>query len=160
MAQVKFSKPHLKVGLIIRDPLIVSNFSFFVVKPYDPDSNYSIKALHRLEACCGISVLSTLDAYLIPLRNIVGFTVAKGVSDSSTLILSDWRMRDISQMKLLPTWKNLLWIINQLNLVDLAQQMEAKLKALEAVVLRQQSEMTAGRQAIQGKACEKTGMSI
>ena len=105
-------------------------------------------------------MLSTLDAYLVPLRNIVGFTVAKGVFDSSTLILSDWRMRDISQMKLLPTWKNLLWIINQLNLVDLAQQMDAKLKALEAAVLRQQSEMTAGRQAIQGKACEKTGMSI
>ena len=100
-------------------------------------------------------MLSTLDAYLTPLHDILGFT--KGVFDSSTLTLSSWRMGDTSQMKLLPTWKNLLWIINQLNLVDLAQQVETKLK--EAAVLRQQLEMTAGTgQAIQGKSGEKTSI--
>ena len=138
----------------ICDHSISNNIDFSpVVKPYDPDSHFSIKVLHRLEACSGISVLSTLDAYLAPLHDILGFT--KGVFDSSTLILSSWRVGDTSQMKLLPTWKNLLSIINQLNLVDLAQQVETKLK--ETVVLRQQLEMTAGTgQTIQRKSGEKT----
>ena len=115
-------------------------FFFPVVKPFNLDSQFSIKALHRLEAYSGISVLSTLDAYLDPLCDILGFT--KGAFASSTLVLSSWRMEISYQMKLLPTWKNLLQIINQLNLVDLAERMESKLKEATGKLL----EMTPGRQ--------------
>ena len=55
-------------------------------------------------------------------------------------------------MKLLPTWKNLILIINQLNLVDLAQRMKTQLRG------KQPSEMTASaeRQVIMAKEGEKT----
>ena len=154
MIQVKFSKPLCKVDATYFLVHLIM-LSFPVVKPFDQDSYFSIKALHRLEACSGISVLSTLDAYLAPLHDILGFTMAKS---DSTIVLSSWRMGDTSQMKLLPTWKNLLWIIKQLSLVDLARQVENKLKEA-AVLVRQQLEMTAGVQAIQEKGGEKTGVS-
>ena len=90
------------------------------VTPYDPDSQFTMKALSQLETS-GIPVLSSLDI-------MKSFQQFLGLSEPTTytpaLVLDSW-LRGLSNVP--PTWKNLLLIICQLNLDSLAQQIETYL---------------------------------
>ena len=80
-----------------------------------------MRALSSLEEA-GIPVMSTLSDYTKHFQNILGLAT---FTDFNLNSLLDYWISNVRQVP--PTWKSLLLIIRQLDLDDLAQQMETYL---------------------------------
>ena len=83
---------------------------------FNPENSFNEIALSLLEAAAGIPLMNTLSDYTQRLQDILGLGTTPNLDLKSLLY------RHIP-----PTWKSLLLIIRQLNLGDLAQQMESYL---------------------------------
>ena len=97
-----------------------------VVTSYDPDMQFSISALSRLEGI-GIPVMTSLEINTPLLQHFL----STFVPDAYTYIhleslLNAWLSSGVFS-SLRPTWRNLLLIIRLLNQDDLAQRMESYL---------------------------------
>ena len=111
--------------------------------PYNPDSNFTMRALTLVEAA-GVPVMRNIETHSRHIRDTVGFKVSEHrVSDPKTdpfllrltslthvsseclSVFTDWLTRG---GKLPPTWRSLLHVIRQLGLDDLANQVETYLK--------------------------------
>ena len=128
----------------------MNSFDDTAVTPFDPDSNITMRALTLIEAM-NIPVMTGLDDYAGHIRIMLGAThmssnmqrassVLTGstitspfylrsrsmlICDDSKALFFDWL---IGGGKLSPTWRNLLQIIREVHLDDLANQVETYLK--------------------------------
>ena len=92
------------------------------VTPFDPDSNFTMRALTLLEAA-GIPVMSTLNNHTGTILCIQYSVLPSGLS--SEQLFHYWLTWG---GKLPPTWRSLLQIIRQLSLDELAYQVETYLR--------------------------------
>ena len=124
----------------------MNSFDDTAVTPFDPDSNFTMRALTLIEAM-NIQVMTGLDEYAGHIRIMLGathmasemqraylmsepFTTMTSlrsmqIFDGSKALFFDWL---IGGGKLSPTWRNLLHIIREVHLDDLANQVETSLK--------------------------------
>ena len=86
---------------------------------FNPESNFTIKALYSL-ADAGIPLMSSLNYYTWPIMTMLS---VYGIDLNSLFNLWLMGMGNIP-----PTWRNLLQIVRQLNLDDLAYQVETYLQ--------------------------------
>ena len=127
-------------------PHSMNYFADTAVTPFDPDSNFTMRALTLIEAM-NIPVMTGLDEYAGHIRIMLGathmasemqraylmsepFTTMTSlrsmqIFDGSKALFFDWL---IGGGKLSPTWRNLLHIIREVHLDDLANQVETYLK--------------------------------
>ena len=86
------------------------------VSPYNPDSQFTIKALSRLEAT-GIKIDTSLYGLHTKLVDILGVDKSLSVSEA----ISEWVSGRSHHP---PTWRRLLDVLRKLDLVELSQQIE------------------------------------
>ena len=87
--------------------------------PFNPESNFTIDDLHSLEDA-GIALMTILNNYTQQLQSMLGM-----YSIDLNTLLNLWVT---GKEKISPTWRNLLQIVRQLNLNDLANQVETYLR--------------------------------
>ena len=92
-----------------------------VVTSFNADNKFTMEALSRVEAA-GIPLISSLNNYT---QQIV--TMFDLSSLSSLDLITVLKIWSSCGEKAPPTWRNLLQVIRQLHLDDLAQQVEAYL---------------------------------
>ena len=100
-----------------------------------------MEALSRLEAS-GIPVLSSLTSEIKSFQQFLGFS--EPTIYNSPLVFNRW-LRGLSNVP--PTWKNLLRVIRDLNLDNLAQQIESDLSVgtvIEPSEMRESETVMAG----------------
>ena len=93
---------------------------------YDPDSQFTISALSRLEDV-GIPVITSLNTKIQILHRVLSLFVPNVTiftNFKDTITLFDTWLHSNLLSDLPPTWKYLLLIIRLLNLDELAQRME------------------------------------
>ena len=91
---------------------------------YDPDGFFIVSALFRLEDI-NVPVISSLNTKLQALQQILGTYILNTHTYTDPIsLLKAWLSHGLSS-SFSPSWKNLLLIVGQLNLDDLAQKMEA-----------------------------------
>ena len=90
--------------------------------PFDPESPFTLRALSSLESAACIPVTRTLSYYTHHIQNILG--LSKSMNLDLNGVLNYW-ISDIQWLP--PSWQNLLQIIRQLHLDELAQKMEISL---------------------------------
>ena len=83
---------------------------------YNPDSQFSMSSLSRLEAT-GIEIFTSLNDLQTELEDILGVNKSWSVSRA----ISEWVL---GRSRNAPTWRTLLDILRQLDLVELSQQIE------------------------------------
>ena len=86
------------------------------MSPYNPDSQFSMIALNKLEET-GLQIVSSLDNVCTELKDILGLNKLLFVRE----VISEWVSGRSGHP---PTWRTLLDILRQLNLVELSQQIE------------------------------------
>ena len=91
------------------------------VTRFNADSKFTMAALSRVEAA-GIPLMSSLNNYTQQIVTMFGLSSVSSL-DLNT-VLKIWSS---CGEKAPPTWRNLLQLIQQLHLDDLAQQVEAYL---------------------------------
>ena len=114
------------------------------VSPFDPDSNFTMRALSLVEVA-GIPMMHSIDIYTEEIRTTVSIRHMKSESQTDEPM---WHLGERSSSrhflqsrvgrlfadwlkgggKLPPTWRSLLQVIRQLGLDDLANQVETYLK--------------------------------
>ena len=94
--------------------------------PFDTESTFSVRAL-SLQEEAGIPVMSTLNMYTQLLQSKLGIPLYP--SYGLHTLLDTWLG---GGGEVHPTWKNLLSLIRQLHLDDLAQQIETYLGVVTA----------------------------
>ena len=113
---------HLAVIRSKMPPLFLS-----VVWSYDPDSQFSMSALCRLENK-GIGVLTSLETQHMDLAEVVNIEIAEkacGYSsprNSVEFIVRQWTLGDDPTLP--PTWRSLYKVLRKLGLVELSQKIE------------------------------------
>ena len=85
---------------------------------FDSDSHFTLKALSLLEQI-GNTSLRELRAYKKPLQSVTGVDIS---IDSSIEILIKWVQGCGS---LHPTWRNFFWVLKEIKLNHIADQIEA-----------------------------------
>ena len=104
----------------------LDSIKFPIVASYDPDSQFTMSALSRLEDV-GIPVMTSLFVNTYLFRQVLSVIIPYlSVFYDTPLLLNAWISYGMSS-SLPPTWKNLLLIIRLLNLGELAQQVETYL---------------------------------
>ena len=94
------------------------------VTPFDPESSFTLRAVSLLESAAGIPVMTTLTSYTHHIQSILNLQMTTNLDLKG--LLKYW----IKNIQLLPpSWRNLLLIIRQLHLDELAQRMETYLSA-------------------------------
>lgn len=98
------------------------------VTPYDPDNQFTISALSRLDDV-GIPVITSLNTTFQPLQQTLSTYIPNAhIHTHPTSLLDAWlSYSDCVFSCPTPTWKNLLLIIHNLNLHVLYQQVETYL---------------------------------
>ena len=95
---------------------------YTTVTSFDPESLFTVKALHLLEAS-GIPLMGELDRYTEQIQNALNLTPESDNPNAVALLKScPSDPKGIS-----PTWKNFVGIIRQLGLEHLSQQTETYL---------------------------------
>ena len=97
------------------------------MSPYDPDGQFSMSALCRLENK-GIHVLKSLERLQRQLMKAANVTfTAKADTEykklrSVEIIIRQWTLGDNSPLP--PTWRSLYQVLRELGLEELSQQIE------------------------------------
>ena len=92
------------------------------VTPFNPESNFTVEALYLLGEA-GIPLMSSLNNYTWQICSMLG--VPQFCGTDLNLLFIWWVM---GKGAIPPTWRNLLQIVRQLNLGDLAYQVETYLR--------------------------------
>ena len=91
---------------------------------FNPDNQFTMKALSRLEEI-GITDLSELEAYKQPLQTVIRIERAElSMEFTSFSLLNMWLQGHAS---LRPTWRHFLWVLREIELNHLAEQIEVYL---------------------------------
>ncbi len=103
--------------------------SFSAVPLYDPESQFSMSSLHRLESV-GINIVTSLKEIYMQVMAATGIipeylmprlTKSMTYTECLEIIVDEWVLEGGLY---LPTWRSLLTILEQLNLKHLGQQIE------------------------------------
>ena len=101
-----------------------------IVSPYDPDSQFSMSALCRLENK-GIQVLKSLEPLHKELAVVAKVTLSGGANseymrsdprNATEIVIRQWTLGD--KPTLPPTWRSLYEVLRELGLEDLSQEIE------------------------------------
>ena len=112
-----------------------------VVTSYDPDSQFTMSALSRLEGV-GIPVLTFLFSNIYHFQRVLSVLIRHlSTFRDGTSLLNAWLSSGVLS-RLPPTWRNLLLIIRLLNLDELAQKMETYLMISGAIATEEQHPKT------------------
>ena len=91
---------------------------------FDAESPFTLRAMTLLDSAAGIPVLRILSSYTHHIHHTLNPTMS--VNPDLKTVLNYW----INKIQhVLPSWKNLLDMIRQLGLDELAQRMETYLSA-------------------------------
>ena len=93
------------------------------VTPFDLESNFTFKAPYSLGEA-GIPLMSSLNNYHQQIQSMIGVPQYYPIIDLKATFVRWTRDRG----SIPPTWRNLLQIVRQLNLDDLANQVETYLR--------------------------------
>ena len=103
-------------------------FLYFLVPPYDPDGQFSMSALCRLENK-GIQVLTSLAACHKKLTEAAKVTFTgranfeyKHSSSKLEIVIRHWTLGENPTLP--PTWRSLYQVLRELGLEELSQQIE------------------------------------
>ena len=99
--------------------LLLNAFSL-AVSPYDPDSEFSMNSLCRLEEGAGIKIVTTLAEIAAQLAAVLGVELRRG-EEQVEMVIGKW---ESGQSKHPITWRSLLDILKELDLEDLSQEIE------------------------------------
>ena len=123
------------------------------VTPFNIESNFTIKAMYSLEDV-GIPLVSSLNNYTQQIKMMLGLSMSQ---DYATLevLLKEWVGGTGIKS---PTWKNLLQIVRQLGLNDLANRVK---NYLQRTTSKHQPETGEGKTVTtEGEQCQSILTSL
>ena len=101
--------------------LSTCNALCITVASFDPDSEFTVKSLTRLERL-GVINLEDLEMHKMQLANAVGIEAADlNISDSSLQLLEMWIK---GPSKLRPTWRHFFWALREIKIAHIADHIE------------------------------------
>ena len=92
---------------------------------FNPDNQFTMEALSRLEEF-GITYLRELEAYKQSLQSVIEIEVVELPTELNSL-LNMWLQ---GRASLHPTWRHFLWVLREIKLNHLADQIEACLSGV------------------------------
>ena len=94
---------------------------------FNPDNQFTMEALSRLEEI-GITDLRELEAYKQPLQSVIGIEIVElPMNFISSSLLNMWLQ---GRASLRPTWRHFLWVLREIKLNHLAEQIEVYLSGV------------------------------
>ena len=100
----------------------------YAASPFDPDEQFTMKALHELERF-GVINLNNLETYTEQLNDAVGFEVTDLTYNSLASLLEIWIQ---GRANLDPTWRHFFWALRETKLNHFAIQIESYLNRVVA----------------------------
>ena len=97
----------------------------YIAVTFNPDNQFTMKALSRLEKI-GITNLRELNAHKQPLQSVIGIEIDELPMEFNSL-LNMWLQ---GRASLHPTWRHFLWVLREIKLNHLAEQIEVYLNGV------------------------------
>ena len=92
----------------------------YTVALFEPDSQFTTKALSRLEKM-GVTIFNELEDYKQALQSVIGIEINNLPNDSFS-VLNTWLQ---GRASLRPTWRHFFWALREIHLSHLADQIES-----------------------------------